>query len=214
MNGNQDDAARSLVEKAERRMRDGVGAEIEAAKMGAFHSRVDAVKYEEAKAMFESALQLEPGNQRAVAGIADCDEMLRGYVPVQYMVPVGGTIDPERLLRVEGDPLPGPAAPQAEKMPWELMRERRQRDREGLAYTGAAFGKAEGEARALAADIVDRAVARAKREPRSAPAIHDAAVAELGELQERLDRGWKGHGPAVRDAALARLEAAFEALGR
>ncbi len=96
-------------------------------------------------------------------------------------------------------------------MPWELLREKRQRDREGMAYTSAVFGRAAEEADAQAVDIVAKAVARAERDPRAARAIHDAALAEIGVLQERLDRGWKGHGPNIRDAALTRLEAAFKA---
>ncbi len=211
MNEHPNMTAAGLIEKAERRMRDGVEAEIEAAKAGSFHAGVDTRKYEEARALFEQALQLEPGNQRAIAGIADCDEMLRGYVPVQYMVPVGGTMDLAKPITVKDVPT---SNPEPRKMPWELLHEKRQRDREGMAYTGAAFGKAAEEADAQAAGIVAKAVMKAERDPGAARAIHDAAVAEIGALQERLDRGWKGHGPDVRDAALARLEAAFKAFDR
>nr|MDO8085391.1 hypothetical protein [Candidatus Sigynarchaeum springense] len=214
MNETKKNAAMALIEKAEQRMRENVDDEIEAAKAGAFHTGIDIRKYEAAKAMFEEALQLEPGNQQALAGIADCNELLRGYVPVQCMVPVGSVMDIEGLLRVEGVSPSRREAPEPEKMPWELLREKRRRDRERLAYTGAMFGKAVEEADAQVEKIVAKAVAMAKKDPRNARAIHDAAVAEIGTFQERLDRGWKGHGPAVRDVALARLDAAFKAIDR
>jgi hypothetical protein len=195
-------------------MWDDLEAEIESARAGAFHAGLDTRKYEEAKALFEKALQLEPGNQRAIAGIADCEEMLRGYVPVQHMVPVGRLSDASLLLPVEGDPTPSQNPPAPRKMPWELLREKRQRDREGMAYTGTMFGRVVEEASSQADGIIAKAVAMAGKDPSSSRAIHDAAVAEIEALQERLHRGWKGHGPDVLGAALEKLEAALKVVER
>jgi hypothetical protein len=203
-------AVKRLVDKAERRMRDSVDAEIEVSADGRFHENVDIHKYEEAKKMFEEALQLDPGNPRAIRGISDCDEMLRGYVPVQRIARVARPVDASMLEPAAAGPNTKQGHSPPKKMPWEASRERRQRDREGMAYTTAMFGKEREAADAKVDAIIAEALERAKMEPGAAKVIRDAAANEIGEFQSQLHRGWKGHGPEILDAAIAKLNAAFK----
>jgi hypothetical protein len=195
-------------------MRENMDAEFEASGGGNFNEQVDARRYEEAKVLFEKALELEPGNQRAIQGKIDCEEMLRGYAPVQHMVRVDTFVDDSILAPADDGPRTGSMPHPHRKMPWDELRERRRRDREGMAYTSAMFGRETENADNKVDDIITKALEMLKKDPGSARAVRDAAANEIEEFQRQLHRGWKGHGPEILDAALAKLDAAFRGIER
>ncbi len=161
-------------------------------------------QYEQAKALFEEALKLNPESSRAQEGLANCLEMLSPYIPVQYLEPPTALGEIQPLL---GEPSSQPAPPQT---PWGIRRALRKRQREGMAYTGQAFSAEGKRLRSKAASIVAEAKRMVSSGELSAELAYKRAEQQLKEMQKANNRNWKGQGPSFYPEALSALRKALE----
>nr|MDO8118735.1 tetratricopeptide repeat protein [Candidatus Sigynarchaeota archaeon] len=166
---------------------------------------IDFGKYEQARDIFEQVLELDPDNQDALQGISDCSTMLEPYHPVQYMAPIGDmpvNISMEDMILAPSGERSGMSR---QGLPWEIMRARRGRNKEGIAYTARAFNEAGREASHDVECILEKARARANAGECKESIFRDIKQ-ELSDFQEGLDRGWKGHGPDVTTKSMQELK--------
>lgn len=179
-------------------------------------------KYAKAKKMFEEVLELDPDNMMALHGVSNC-ELMAGPLPmVQYMVPVqhvqikAEVLEPPEPLapppwetddqekKVEPPPVTRPP----DEMPWEIVGSARQRDIDGLRYTGQAFGRAHEVAEKEVTNMVEEAKEKvAAGEP--VDDVFQYYSNRLQQYQKGLHQGWKGHGPEILDKAMELLRKAL-----
>lgn len=219
-----------LLEKGESLLHENIDEELAKLTEGDGLAIVNPEKYEMAMEFFKEILVIDPENQRAKAGLKACDDMLEPYNPVQYMSPVE---DIEINMDIIKSVHPTPAQDLAEgymthvnendsgeskkentaprPLPWEFRRKRLNevmaRDRAGIRYTNEVFShekeKAKKEADAIIQMVVDNFYAG--REKDAFQAFKDAKN-KLEQLQENLNRSWKGHGPDILDLSLQVLK--------
>ncbi len=181
------DGIEGQLQKAEAALHDGVDQEQDVEGIVVFED-----KYEAVRAMFEEVLAQDPGNGRAKAGIAACDEMLTPLYPVQHLAPPVTPADIEEMI--------SGSQPEA-KMPWERRRRSREREKAAMEYTGEVFGEAEEDAEEAAMKIVEEALA-VEGNPRK---VLEETIPKIFAFQQEQSDSWKGYGPDVQEDAIARL---------
>ncbi len=197
--------ARDLLQEARQLMLKNVEREAAAMEMS-MDPAVDFGKYEQAKALFQQVLELDPGNRDALQGIDDCDTMLEPYHPVQYMAPV---MDVHVKIPLDDIAFPsgaaGPGEEGVKRLPWEILRSRRGRDKAGIAHTQQAFNDAGRKASKDVDGMLEKARARVDGGESKEVVLSDVKQ-ELADFQADLDRSWKGHGPDILTGGMQALK--------
>lgn len=203
----------TLLEEGESLLMQDIEKDLKMLEDDPFTLRVDPEKYEKARVIFEKVLSIDPDNEKGKAGLDACDTMLDVYIPVQYMVPpepldiAAGM--PETFEDTGGKPVAEEVGPfQKDFMPWDLRRrkldELRARDRAGMAFTARVFSEESEKADRDVREIIEAAKEQVEkgRDPQD---VYKEMSGKLEELQHRLDRIWKGHGPEILKPGLDEL---------
>lgn len=201
----------ALLDEAEALLNKDIDKDIDELQKRSHNPRINYDKYEKAKVLFEKALEIDPGDPRANDGMNACMQMLQPYYPVQYMAPIDDNLKVDLTPVVDaGSRDQATVGEREKKKPWEILADYRARDREGIKYTEKAFGEAKEKARKEILALVARAKQRLESGEKDLALIYEEAKKEIEDMQERVHRGWKGHGPEIREFAIEKLK---EALG-
>lgn len=203
----------TLLEEGESLLMQDIDKDLEMLEDDPFTLCVDSEKYEKARDIFKQILSIEPDNERANAGLVACDDMLDVYIPVQYIVPpvapdIIATMPETEDVAVTKSGDMDNDAPRPSLKPWEVRRrkldELRARDRAGMAFTARVFSEESEKADRDVSEIIETAKEQAQNgtDPQE---VYDEMSGKLKELQERLGRIWKGHGPEVLKPGQAEL---------
>ncbi|MFX0101001.1 MAG: hypothetical protein ACFFCS_15605 [Candidatus Hodarchaeota archaeon] len=198
------DNLEALLEEAENLLNKDIDNDIEELEKNSNSPMVNFDKYEKAKELFEKALEIDPQNERANYGFNACTQMLIPYHPVQYMMDVSADLKIDLITTIDGVEKNKPAV--EKKKPWEILADWRARDDAGIRYTQKAFGEASAKAEKEVLEIIARAKQQLESGEKQPAVIYDETLKEIEELQERLHRGWKGHGPEVLEMGLIELK--------
>lgn len=197
----------SLLGKAVALMESGIDEERGLLDKGPFPQVVNPEKYEEAMRHFETVLKLDPGNTVAMEGIENCNVMLDEYHPIQHMGPPPGDFD-GAILPPTIDVAPDAGNDMEDtRKPWEIRRELlanlRGHDKRGIEFTQDAFEEARQKGFERVDAILDSVREGMLVEDRQR--VFESGRRELEDLQEELNRGWKGHGPEILEEGLRKL---------
>lgn len=194
MTKDKDITIKMLLDKAQALLMENIEEEVLKIESDADFFPEKPGKYEKALALFYKILAVDPQNQDALKGKDICEEMLQPYHPVQYMVPSEGldiaatpsVVDNKEHKKKQGK----------KQLPWEMLKERRIRDRRGLDYTASEFGKAEQYAKREIEKILSKFI-----EESDIASDYEMILKEtkkiINEYQEKLNQSWKGHGPSI-----------------
>ncbi|MFH2034197.1 MAG: hypothetical protein ABIJ26_05785 [Candidatus Margulisiibacteriota bacterium] len=159
-----------------------------------------AEKYEEALKEYESILAVEPDNKEALQGKADSELMLSPPMLVQALAPPAGFMGPEYEAAYK--------AYEDARTPWDKRRAEIAINRLAMRYTGEVF---ENDKERYTAEA-DRLISEAQQKIVEGANPNDVYLetrARLLEMQETLDRGWKGQGPQIFEDAINKLQSIY-----
>ncbi|MFC1568096.1 tetratricopeptide repeat protein [Candidatus Margulisiibacteriota bacterium] len=169
-------------------------------------TRADALKhaekYEEAERLYLEALRLDPDNLAAQKGRQDCQIMLEPAIPMQHLLPPMHDEGYKELIKEM----------EKAETPWDKRRAEIAIECYGVEYTGKVFAKEAKDLAAKADEMIEQAVQRAKKAGAEESTYMETAE-KLKSLQAEADCGWKGHGPAILETSLEKLDKLYKAAG-
>ncbi|MFH1347922.1 MAG: hypothetical protein ABIH22_04450 [Candidatus Margulisiibacteriota bacterium] len=158
-----------------------------------------AENYEEAEKLYDEVIKMDPDNIKAQKGKDDCRIMIEPIIPMQHLMPT--MIDPEYLELIKKS--------EEAKTPWDKKRAEISLEHYAVRYTGKVFGEQSKEWDKKADKIVAAGINKAKNSA-DPETTYLETEKELRSLQESAHRSWKGHGPDILDAAIAKLDKYYD----
>lgn len=159
-------------------------------------------KYEQAEKIYSAVLSQDAENAEALKGIDDARIMLKPYMSVQHLIP-----PPEDKKYAELD-----RRCAAAKTPWDIRRAQFAIQKYCMQYTADMYKQARTEADEEVKDIIKAACDDVKKgEPPKRAFI--VAQRKIREVQNGLNRNWKGSGPRIFEPGVKSLQKTFDENG-